>query len=128
MKFISRKTHAVLDYLMGIVLIAAPWILGFAGNEAAKWSAVAIGVLMLLTSVMTNYEGGLVKMFPMGMHLTMDIIAGLFLAISPWLLGFSNEIFLPHLILGILEIGAALCTQATSQHSTAASAGNAVRY
>lgn len=28
MKFITRKTHAVLDYIMGVLLIASPWILG----------------------------------------------------------------------------------------------------
>lgn len=117
MKFITRKTHAVLDYLMGVLLIASPWLFGFADVEAAKWSAIAVGAVMLLTSLMTDYEGGVMKSVSMGTHLTLDLIAGLFLAASPWLLGFNDMVYLPHLILGIMEIGAALCTQRTSQHA-----------
>jgi len=117
MKFISRKMHAVMDYIMGVVLIAAPWLLGFANNEPAKWSAVAVGVVMLVMSLMTDYEGGAIKAIPMRFHLGMDMIAGIFLAVSPWLLGFHDQVYLPHLILGILEIGAAMFTQRTSEHT-----------
>lgn len=116
MKIISRKTHAVLDYIMGVLLIASPWLFGFSGNEAAKWSAIAVGIIMLLTSLITNYEGGLIKVLAMSMHLVMDIVAGIFLAVSPWLLGFHDQVYLPHLVLGILEIGAACCTQRASQY------------
>jgi hypothetical protein len=118
MKFISRKTHAVMDYIMGVILIAAPWLLGFSNNEPAKWSAVAVGIIMLAMSLMTDYEGGLAKVVPMRFHLGMDLIAGIFLAVSPWLLGFHDQVYLPHLVLGILEIGAASFTQRVSEHSS----------
>jgi hypothetical protein len=119
MKFISRKTHSILDYVMGVVLIAAPWILGFANIEAAKWSAVGVGIAMLGMSLLTDYEGGVMKTIPMSAHLTMDVLAGIFLAVSPWLFGFSDQVYLPHLIFGILEVGAGLCTQPVSQHANA---------
>jgi hypothetical protein len=122
MRFINRKTHAVMDYVMGVLLIASPWILGFSDNATARWSAEAIGILMLFVSLVTNYEGGLVKALPMGAHLSMDVIAGIFLAVSPWLLGFNNDVYIPHLILGILEIGAAICTQPGSKHATSGTA------
>jgi hypothetical protein len=35
MRFISTKTHGVLDYLMGLFLILSPWIFGFANGGAA---------------------------------------------------------------------------------------------
>ncbi|WP_207425819.1 SPW repeat protein [Pedobacter sp. SYSU D00535] len=117
MRFISRKFHAVLDYMAGIILIAAPWILGFADVEAAKWSAVIVGVLILVMSFITDYEGGGKKVLPMSGHLTMDVIAGIFLAASPWLLNFDEQVYLPHLIMGILEIGAGLFTVTQSEHS-----------
>jgi len=44
-------------------------------------------------------------------HLTIDIIAGIFLAISPWLFGFSEIVYWPHLLVGIAEIGAGLMTK-----------------
>lgn len=117
MNIISRKKHVVIDYIMGVVLIAAPWLLGFAGNERATWSAIAVGLLILAISLITDYEGGLIKAVPMPVHLGMDVFAGLFLAISPWLLGFHSQLYVPHLVLGVLEIGAALATDRTSQHS-----------
>jgi len=118
MKIISRKFHAMMDYIVGILLIAAPWIFGFSDIQAAKWVAIIIGLMVLLMSMVTDYEGGGKKMLSMGTHLTMDVIAGIFLAASPWIFGFSDEVYLPHLIVGILEIGAGLMTERTSQHRT----------
>ena len=117
MKFISRKFHAVLDYITGILLIAAPWLFNFNDIEAAKWSAIAVGALILIMSFITDYEGGGKKMLSMNTHLTMDVIAGIFLAASPWIFNFNEEVYLPHLIVGILEIGAGIFTERTSQHS-----------
>nr|WP_294796015.1 SPW repeat protein [uncultured Mucilaginibacter sp.] len=117
MKFISRKTHAVLDYAVGAVLIAAPWLLGFSDNNAATWSAVAVGLVTLVMSAMTDYEGGLAKVLSMDTHLTLDLITGIFLAVSPWLLSYSDRIFLPHLIVGVMEIVVVIFTQRTSQQS-----------
>ncbi len=42
-----------------------------------------------------------------------DFLSGVFLAASPWLFGFAEEVYLPHLILGIFEIGASLMTKTT---------------
>jgi len=127
MRFISRKVHAVLDYIVGILLIAAPWLLNFSDIEAAKWTAVSIGALVLIMSFMTDYEGGGKKVLSMSTHLTMDVLAGLFLAASPWIFNFDEQVFLPHLIVGILEIGAGLFTERSSQHSGAHHADHNIR-
>lgn len=116
MRFISRKFHAVLDYMVGILLIAAPWLFNFADVNAAKWVAIGVGALILVMSLMTDYEGGGIKTLSMNTHLIMDVIAGIFLAASPWLFNFSDMVYLPHLVVGILEIGAGLFTHATSEH------------
>lgn len=117
MRFISRKFHAVLDYMSGFLLIASPWLFNFSDVEAAKWVAIAVGVLILVMSFMTDYEGGGKKAISMSGHLTMDVITGIFLAASPWLLNFDEYVYLPHLIIGIMEIGAGLFTEKESQHS-----------
>ena len=117
MRFISRKFHAVLDYMTGILLIAAPWLFNFADVDAAKWVAIAVGALIIVMSLMTDYEGGGVKTISMSTHLTMDVIAGIFLAASPWLFNFDEMVYLPHLIIGILEIGAGLFTERASEHA-----------
>ncbi|SFC35474.1 SPW repeat-containing protein [Parapedobacter composti] len=118
MRFIGRKFHAVLDYTAGIVLIAAPWLLGFAPIAGAAWVAVIVGIALIGMSLLTDYEGGALKIVPMSTHLTIDVVAGLILAASPWLFGFYEQVYAPHLILGILEIGAGLFTVSSSQHTT----------
>lgn len=114
MKIISRKFHAVLDYLSGVLLIIAPWVLDFNESNVASAVAVVAGVLILIMAIMTDYEGGLVRTIPMSTHLNMDIILGILLAASPWLFNFNEEVYLPHLILGILSIASGLLTDRVS--------------
>lgn len=111
MRFISTRTHGVLDYLSGLLIIASPWIFGFANDGAAQWVPVIVGATILLMSILTNYEAGFVKAIPMSTHLTMDVLGGLLLAASPWIFGFADAVYLPHLILGIMEVGAGLMTE-----------------
>ena len=113
MKIISTKTHGILDYLMGVLLIASPWIFGFATGGAEQWIPIILGAGALVYSMMTNYELGVFRTLSMKTHLNLDLMAGLLLAVSPWLFGFSDRVIAPHLILGILEIGAALMTRTT---------------
>jgi hypothetical protein len=54
-------------------------------------------------------------MIPMKVHLMLDIVSGIFLAASPWLFGFANTIYIPHLILGLIEISTALLTNSKSK-------------
>lgn len=111
MRFIPTRIHGILDYLMGAVLIAAPWILGFNRGGAETWVPVILGAGVIMYSLFTDYELGAVRKLSMSAHLMMDLIGGIILAVSPWLFGFSDFVYLPHLILGIAEIGAAIFTQ-----------------
>ncbi len=36
MKIIGTKMHGYLDYIVAILLIAAPWILDFIGEERSR--------------------------------------------------------------------------------------------
>ncbi|CAG5067822.1 hypothetical protein DYBT9623_00549 [Dyadobacter sp. CECT 9623] len=115
MKIISTKLHSKLDYATGPLFIAMPWIVGFSEVLPATWTLVAVGSMVILMSMFTDYEGGMVRSIPMSVHLNMDIITGLFLAASPWILGFADQVYLPHLILGIIEVGAGLMTVRVSR-------------
>lgn len=73
-----------------------------------------LGAALIVYSLLTDYELGVVKVIPMPVHLALDGISGLFLAASPWLFGFADEswnVWVPHLVVGIVEILAALTTQ-----------------
>jgi hypothetical protein len=113
MRFIETKTHGYLDYIMGLFLIAAPWIFDFADGGAKQWVPIVLGAGMILYSLMTDYELGASRQISMGTHLTLDLLGGALLAASPWLFGFADEVWVPHVVLGLAEIGASLMTKRT---------------
>jgi SPW repeat len=113
MRFIPTRVHGMVDYAMGLVLIVAPWVLGFAPWGAQTWVPGILGIATIGYSFFTDYELGLVRAIPMRRHLALDAGSGAFLAASPWLFGFADLVYVPHLILGLVEIGAALTTHTT---------------
>lgn len=120
----DTRTHGYADYLVGIVLILAPYILGFADGTAAQWVPQILGAGAIVYSLLTDYELGVVRAIPMPVHLGLDFASGLLLLASPWLFGFADRIFWPHVLFGLVEIGASLVTQTRPQ--TARSAGSRI--
>lgn len=104
MKVISTKVHGVLDYAVSLLLIASPWLVGYYRGGAETWVAVFIGLISLAYSLITDYEWGATRVLSMSAHLGLDFIGGLFLMLSPWLLGFYNHIFEPHMLLGLFML------------------------
>lgn len=107
-KFIPTKVHGALDYIVGIALILAPWIFNFmAVGGAAVIIPMVLGVGLIAYSIFTKYEWGLIKVLGMPYHLIFDVVASLFLALSPWIFGFANQplnVWLPHVVVGITVI------------------------
>jgi len=118
MKVIPTKVHGVMDYLVGAILIAAPWLLGFARGGAETWVPVILGASAILYSLFTDYELSISRSIPMKTHLTLDVLSGVFLAASPWIFGFSEYVYLPHVIFGILEIGAGTMTETNPHYAS----------
>lgn len=108
MRFIPTKVHGVLDYLVGIALIAAPWLFGFASvGGAAVVIPIVLGIGLIVYSLFTRCEWGPFGVIPMPVHLVFDLVASAFLAASPWIFGFADEslnVWLPHLVVGITVI------------------------
>ena len=91
MRFIPTRLHAPLDYIVGVALIAAPWIFRFSDVTAATVLSVVLGIGLIMYSLLTDYELGVWRTFPMSMHNLFDIAAGALLTASPWLFGFADE-------------------------------------
>ena len=122
MRFMSTRLHGGADYLVGIVLILAPYLLGFADGGPAQYIPQILGAGAIVYSLLTAYELGAVKLIPMPVHLGLDFLSGAFLLVSPWLFGFASEVFWPHVIFGLVEIGASLTTETRPRQGTAAPA------
>jgi hypothetical protein len=111
MRFLSTRVHGVMDYMMGILLLASPYLFGFATGGVKQWLPMILGLAILGMSLLTRYEWGAVRLIPMPVHLVIDGLSGALLAVSPWLFGFAGIVYLPHLILGIIELGTSLMTE-----------------
>jgi hypothetical protein len=111
---VSTKTHGVLDLATSGTLLAAPKLLGLNDEPRAASVLRMAGGGALVYSMLTDYEFGLVKVLPMRAHLAMDAASGVFLASSPWLLGFAKNgprYWVPHALMGAGEVLAALTSR-----------------
>lgn len=111
MRIIPTRVHGYIDYLFGILLIASPWLFGFAVGGVAQWLPVVLGASVIVYSLLTDYELGLSPTISMPVHLGIDVLGGTLLAASPWLFGFADVVFWPHLVFGLVEIATALMTK-----------------
>ena len=120
MRFIPTKFHAPLDYIVGVALIAAPWIFQFSQHTAATVVPVVLGIGLIGYSLITDYELGVWKVAPMAVHNLIAIAAGAFLALSPWLFGFADEsanVWAPLVVVGLAAIFLGLTTKQEGGYS-----------
>lgn len=112
MTLINTKLHGWIDYVFALSLIGLPWLFGYNRQAIETVVCLATGLFIILYSLFTNYETGLLKLkgLPMKLHLALDILTGIFFACAPWLFGFSDRSYLPFLCLGICAVLIALCT------------------
>ena len=111
---INRRAHALIDYLSGVILLLSPWIFTFSEQLPARWIAVASGMLILLMSFTTRYEPAFIKIISVEAHLVIDMVLGLFFALSPWIFGFYENSFAFHLYFGTFIFLIALFTERKS--------------
>jgi hypothetical protein len=107
MLMITSRLHGMIDYIVGVALIAAPWLFGFVDFNnfpAATWTPIIIGAAIIAMSLLTNYEYSIAKIIPLRFHLFMDFIAAAFLAVSPWVLHYADYVYAPHLLVGLVEM------------------------
>ncbi len=71
---------------------------------------VAVGAAIIVYSLLTAYELGVVAAIPLPVHLSLDVVAGIFLTMSPWLFGFANAVAWSHVVFGLIAIVVATLT------------------
>lgn len=104
---LKTRRHGLLDYAAGALLML-PWTTNFNEREQDTWMLGAAGLLIILYSVMTDYEMGLMKLLPMKAHLVLDVLVALFLMASPFIFPVYNYYFYWPMLLGVLLFTTAL--------------------
>jgi hypothetical protein len=110
---IPLRAHAMLEPIVALVFIAAPWLFGFSDADDATTVSIVLGALVLLTGLTTRWRMAAVKLLSLSAHRVMDMLVALVAIVSPFVLGFSDNgaatRFL--IIMGVLELGATLMTR-----------------
>jgi len=88
MKFMSPKIHGIIDYLVVLVLLLSPTILGFTGTLAMF--TYALGIVHLLLTVLTDYPLGLMKAIPVTIHASVELLVGIALIVVAYTLFKDN--------------------------------------
>jgi len=110
MRFIEPKVHGFIDYFVGIMLIAGPTLFNFE-NAIEVFIPAVFGVIQITYALFTRYEFGFFPAISMRKHLRADLIIGALLAGSPWIFGFAEYIWQPHVLLGTFQMLMALLTR-----------------
>jgi hypothetical protein len=87
---IPRFAHGAIEYAIGVLLIAAPFVFGFEASAAVAVSIVA-GLLVLVVAASTDGPTSLVNSIPIPAHLLLDVALAAVLVASPFLFGFNDE-------------------------------------
>lgn len=102
---ISLKVHNIIDYVGALFLILAPFLFGFVDVDGARNAFMISGLVLLLYSLFTSYQYSLVGVIPLGLHMTLDVLVGVFLVTSPWIFNYRGQMSpaqeILHYVMGI---------------------------
>lgn len=97
--------------ILGIWLIISPWVVGFAGQEAAFWNTLITGIVILLVALGAARSASSSTSW-------LNVALGIWLIVSPWVVGYSfleaataNDVVLG-VIVGLLALTASLAKSA----------------
>jgi hypothetical protein len=88
---IPLNLHAALEPLIALVIIAAPWIFGFSDTDSATVICVLVGLSMLIVGSLTDWRLSLMRVIPLRMHMSGDLLLAAVLLLSPLVFGFADE-------------------------------------
>jgi len=101
-KPVSARVHGVLDYATVAAFLNAPMVFGFHGTPAAiaYWLA---GIHLLMTGC-TDFPLGFFKWIPFKIHGVIELLAGIFILIAPWIFGFAQDVAARNFFLAVAII------------------------
>jgi hypothetical protein len=114
MRVIPTSVHGAIDHVVGPALVLAPTVLRLGRTSPEGLVARAVGGAEAVYSNLTDYELSVKNVVPMRVHLALDAVGGATLALVPQLTGARKRgkaHWLPHLAIGVAEIGMAAFTK-----------------
>ena len=90
MRLIGAWSHAIIDYLMALILTIGPSVAGFNGRQAKY--AYLLAAIMFTLALLTRYPVGLVRVLRFWLHGAVELVLAVLILILPWLANFSRGV------------------------------------
>jgi hypothetical protein len=103
---IPKFVHGIIEYVAGVVLIVAPFVLDF-DDSGAKATAIVAGLVIILLASVTDGITGIVDQLGIQAHAVLDVVIAALLVAAPFLFGFSKD-GEPTALFIVLGVGALL--------------------
>jgi hypothetical protein len=87
---VPLTVHGIIEYAVGVLSIAAPFMFNFDSNGATVISAL-LGAGILVLAVMTASPTGIVRSLPIESHVVIDYVISLFMIVVPFLFSFTDD-------------------------------------
>lgn len=87
---IPRSVHGIIEYVAGLLFIAAPFLFDY-DNGYAVGISIALGVIILILAAATDGPTSLIDSVPVTVHVSLDYALAVFLIAAPFIFGFSDE-------------------------------------
>lgn len=79
----NRTAFDITSLVAGFGLLLSPWYLGYAAQAGAAWNAWIVGAAIMVVAALTFYAFHQAEEWA-------NAVLGIWAAISPWVLGFSD--------------------------------------
>ena len=87
---LSLRTHNILDYVIGAILVLCPYVFGFSDINTARNVFLVLGFGLIGYSLLTDYRYSIAKLIPIKVHMGLDVMAGIILLLAPGIFNYGT--------------------------------------
>jgi hypothetical protein len=106
--------HGLVEYGVGALSIAAPFFFSF-DSDTATVVSILLGAGIVVLGFVTAAPTGVARNLPIASHVVLDYVASLFMIVSPFIFGFTDDSAATAYFV-VLGVGFLLLTIATKYH------------
>lgn len=112
--------HGLIEYVVGVLFVAAPFLFTF-DSDAATAVSIIVGLVLLAVAASTDGPTSLINSIPVPAHVALDYVLAALLVALPFIAGYSDETAPTVLFIAVgvahllITIGTRFRTQAGSE-------------